>query len=49
MEMSTTSSPRKSHLPAFLVAILDVTHAEWLLWGCCLCSGLVDSTIYNGE
>lgn len=29
----------------------DVTpaHADKLLYVCCLCSGLVDSTIYNGE
>lgn len=29
----------------------DITpaHADKLLYACCLCSGLVDSTLYNGE
>ncbi|KAB5547219.1 DUF1275 domain protein [Coniochaeta sp. 2T2.1] len=43
-----SDSPKtQGKFAAFVAANLDVTHAEWLLWGCCLCSGLVDSTIYS--
>jgi hypothetical protein len=28
---------------------ISPAHADKLLHACCLCSGLVDSTLYNGE
>ena len=34
---------------ASLKAELEPQHADLLLFACCLTSGLVDSTIYNGE
>jgi hypothetical protein len=49
MEVETKPRSFKGNFKTFIAANLDVNHAEWLLWGCCLCSGLVDSTIYSGE
>ncbi|GAB1197550.1 hypothetical protein APSETT444_006847 [Aspergillus pseudonomiae] len=39
---------RKERL-AFLRAEIQPAHADVLLFACCLCSGLVDSTLYNGS
>jgi hypothetical protein len=36
-------------LAASFRAELEPKHADLLLFACCLTSGLVDSTIYNGE
>lgn len=35
-------------LAAFLKDEVEPRRADLLLFTCCLCSGLVDSTIYNG-
>lgn len=35
-------------LAAFLKDEIESRHGDLLLFTCCLCSGLVDSTIYNG-
>ena len=39
---------RKERL-TFFKAEIRPKHADVLLFACCLCSGLVDSTLYNGE
>lgn len=36
-------------ISGFLGNEVDPRHADLLLFTCCLSSGLVDSTIYNGE
>lgn len=40
-------SQRKERL-TFFKAEVQPKHADVLLFACCLCSGLVDSTLYNG-
>ncbi|KAI9925435.1 hypothetical protein ASPWEDRAFT_113630 [Aspergillus wentii DTO 134E9] len=40
-------SKQPSAVPAFLTVDIRPKHADVLLYACCLCSGLVDSTIYN--
>ncbi|KEY80438.1 hypothetical protein BA78_5164 [Aspergillus fumigatus] len=44
--MSTSSDSKKS-VAGFLKRDINAKHAEVLLYGCCLSSGLVDSTLYN--
>ncbi|KAF4214594.1 hypothetical protein CNMCM8980_002741 [Aspergillus fumigatiaffinis] len=44
--MSTSSDSKKS-ITGFFNTDINAKHAEVLLYGCCLSSGLVDSTLYN--
>jgi hypothetical protein len=46
--MSTSSDSKKS-ITGFFNTDINAKHAEVLLYGCCLSSGLVDSTLYNGK
>lgn len=52
MSLPTSSVERGKRAPprvsAFLNAEIDPRHGEMILFGCCLSSGLVDSTTYNG-
>lgn len=45
MEGGKRAPPR---VGAFFKAEIDPRHGEMILFGCCLSSGLVDSTTYNG-
>ena len=40
---------RSAGIAAFLKAEVEPRHGEIVLYACCLSSGLVDSTIYNGK
>lgn len=45
MEDSKGASPMVSYVRAEI----NVKYADLLLLACCFCSGLLDSTMYNGE
>ena len=46
--VATDREKRELGLATFLKDEVEARHADMLLFTCCLTSGLVDSTIYNG-
>lgn len=52
MSLPTSTTQREKTTPsrvsAFLSAEVEPRHGDMILFTCCLSSGLVDSTIYNG-
>lgn len=40
---------KSAGIAAFLKAEVEPRHGDIILFACCLSSGLVDSTIYNGK
>jgi len=44
-----TRDTKVQWLKAYLAAEVTTTHGDILLLACCLISGFVDSTLYNGE